>query len=45
MLEEKVAALDTEHSHTQIKINETEIKLLKNSIAEIKAASSNPLAN
>ena len=45
VLEEKVAELDTEHSHTQIKINETEIKLLKNSIAEIKAASSNPLAN
>ena len=45
VLEEKVAALDTEHSHTQIKINETKIKLLENSIAEIKAASSNPLAN
>ena len=29
----------------QIKINETKIKLLENSIAEIKAASSNPLAN
>tara|TARA_B100001939_G_C16901123_1_gene600033 strand:- start:256 stop:561 length:306 start_codon:yes stop_codon:yes gene_type:complete len=50
VLEEKVAALenvDTSHSHdnTQVKINETEIKLLKNSIEEIKASSSNPLAN
>ncbi len=56
VLEEKVTALenaDNSHTHdmahthnnTQVKINETEIKLLKNSIAEIKAASSNPLAN
>ena len=27
------------------KINETEIKLLKNSIEELKASNSNPLAN
>ena len=56
VLEEKVTALenadnshthDTSHSHenTQVKINETEIKLLKNSIEELKASSSNPLAN
>jgi hypothetical protein len=55
VLEEKVTALenvdtshthDTSHSHenTQVKINETEIKLLKNSIEELKASSSNPLA-
>jgi len=50
VLEEKVTALesvDTSHSHdnTQVKINETEIKLLKNSIEELKASNSNPLAN
>ena len=56
MLEEKVTALenaDTSHTHdmththnnTQVKINETEIKLLKNSIEELKASNSNPLAN
>ena len=56
VLEEKVTALenadtshthDTSHSHenTQVKINQTEIKLLKNSIEELKASSSNPLAN
>ena len=56
VLEEKVTALenmDTSHTHdmkhthenTQVKINETEIKLLKNSIEELKASSSNPLAN
>jgi len=55
VLEEKVTALenadtshthDTSHSHenTQVKINQTEIKLLKNSIEELKASSSNPLA-
>lgn len=50
VLEEKVSALenvDTSHTHdnTQVKINETEIKLLKNSIEELKASNSNPLAN
>jgi hypothetical protein len=56
VLEEKVTALenaDTSHTHdmahthnnTQVKINETEIKLLKNSIEELKASNSNPLAN
>lgn len=56
VLEEKVTGLenmDTSHTHnmkhthenTQVKINETEIKLLKNSIEELKASSSNPLAN
>ena len=56
MLEEKVTALenaDNSHTHdmahthnnTQVKINETEIKLLKNSIEELKASNSNPLAN
>ena len=33
------------HDNTQVKINETEIKLLKNSIEELKASNSNPLAN
>ena len=33
------------HNNTQVKINETEIKLLKNSIEELKAPNSNPLAN
>ena len=57
VLEEKVKALESkkEHKHkpptdvsdikTQIKINETEIKLLKNIIEEIKIKSSNPLSN
>jgi len=57
VLEEKVKALESkkEHKHkpptdvsdikTQIKINETEIKLLKNIIEEIKLKSSNPLSN
>ena len=37
---------DMKHTHenTQVKINETEIKLLKNSIEELKASNSNPLA-
>ena len=33
------------HDNTHVKINETEIKLLKNSIKELKASNSNPLAN
>ena len=56
VLEQKVTALenaDNSHTHdmahthnnTQVKINETEIKLLKNSIEELKASNSNPLAN
>ena len=57
VLQEKVKALESkkEHKHkpptdvsdikTQIKINETEIKLLKNIIEEIKLKSSNPLSN
>jgi hypothetical protein len=48
VLEEKVAALqsvDTEHGHTKILVNETEIKLLKIQIKEIKLKSSNPLSN
>ena len=53
VLEEKVSKLenaDTSHthknkqSHTTIKVNETEIKLLKNIIEEIKVNSSNPLS-
>ena len=57
VLETKVKTLESkkEHKHkpptdvsdikTQIKINETEIKLLKNIIEEIKIKSSNPLSN
>jgi hypothetical protein len=45
VLEEKVAALSEQHSHTKILVNETEIKLLKNIIEEIKLKSSNPLSN
>ena len=56
VLEEKVTALenadsshshDTSHSHddTAIKIVEKEIELLKVQIEEVKASSSNPLAN
>ena len=53
VLEEKVNGLENvdtshthknEHSHTAIKVNETEIKLLKNIIEEIKVNSSNPLS-
>ena len=43
VLEEKVAALDTEHGHTKILINEAEIKLLKVQIEEIKVKAKNPL--
>ena len=54
VLEEKVSALENvdtthehpvEHSHTKTLINEKQIELLKVQIEEIKAASSNPLAN
>ena len=54
VLEEKVKALenadtshehDNEHGHTKILVNETEIKLLKVQIEEIKISTSNPLAN
>ena len=56
VLEEKVSKLenedtshshDTKHSHdkTDIKVVETEIKLLKVQIEEIKVSTSNPLAN
>jgi hypothetical protein len=45
VLEEKVAALDTEHGHTKMLVNEAEIKLLKVQIEEIKISTSNPLAN
>ena len=36
---------DTEHSHTAILINKTEIELIKVQIEEIKVKASNPLAN
>ena len=45
VLEEKVAALSEQHGQTKILVNETEIKLLKNIIEEIKLKSSNPLSN
>ena len=56
VLEEKVTALenaDTSHSHntshshdnTDIKILQKEIELLKVQLEEVKASSSNPLAN
>ena len=44
VLEEKVAALDTEHGHTKMLVNEAEIKLLKVQIEEIKVSTSNPLS-
>ena len=44
VLEEKVAALDTEHGHTKMLVNEAEIKLLKVQIEEIKVNTSNPLS-
>ena len=43
VLEEKVAALDTEHGHTKMLVNEAEIKLLKVQIEEIKVKAKNPL--
>ena len=45
VLEEKVEALSTEHGHTKILVNEKEIELLKVQLEEVKASSSNPLAN
>ena len=54
VLEEKVSALENmdtthehpvEHTHTNSLINKKEIELLKLQLEEIKAASSNPLAN
>ena len=45
VLEEKVNSLSTEHGHTKILVNEKQIELLQVQIAEIKASSSNPLAN
>ena len=42
VLEEKVNSLSTEHGHTKILVNEKQIELLQ---VEIKASSSNPLAN
>ena len=45
MLEEKVEALSVQHSHTKTLINEKQIELLKVQIEEIRASSSNPLAN
>jgi len=45
VLEEKVEALSVQHSHTKTLINEKQIELLKVQIEEIKASSSNPLAN
>jgi hypothetical protein len=54
VLEEKVNKLENvdsthehpvEHSHTKTLINEKQIELLKVQIEEIKASSSNPLAN
>jgi hypothetical protein len=51
VLEEKVTKLSDEiqgatgHGHTKILINEKQIELLKVQIEELKASSSNPLAN
>jgi hypothetical protein len=45
VLEEKVEALSVQHGHTKILVNEKQIELLKVQIEEIKASSSNPLAN
>jgi len=52
VLEEKIAQLEShehdhkhEHGHTKMLVNETEIKLLKVQIEEIKVSTSNPLAN
>ena len=45
VLKEKVNALSADHGHTKILVNEKEIELLKVQIEEIKAKSSNPLAN
>ena len=45
MLEEKVEALSVQHGHTKILVNEKQIELLQVQIEELKASSSNPLAN
>ena len=45
VLEEKVEALSVQHSHTKTLINEKQIELLQVQIEELKASSSNPLAN
>ena len=45
VLEEKVNSLSTEHGHTKILVNEKQIELLQVQIEELKASSSNPLAN
>ena len=51
VLEEKVAAIEShehnmaEHGHTKILVNEKQIELLQVQIEELKASSSNPLAN
>ena len=51
VIEEKIAKLSDEldgtnnHGHTKILVNEKEIELLKVQIEELKASSSNPLAN
>ena len=45
VLEEKVEALSVQHGHTKILVNEKQIELLQVQIEELKASSSNPLAN
>ena len=45
VLEEKVEALSVQHGHTKILVNEKQIELLQVQIEELRASSSNPLAN
>ena len=45
VLEEKVEVLSVQHGHTKILVNEKQIELLQVQIEELKASSSNPLAN
>ena len=45
VLEEKVETLSVQHGHTKILVNEKQIELLQVQIEELKASSSNPLAN
>jgi hypothetical protein len=45
VLEEKVESLSVQHGHTKILVNEKQIELLQVQIEELKASSSNPLAN
>ena len=45
VLKEKVETLSVQHSHTKILVNEKQIELLQVQIEELKASSSNPLAN